>query len=243
MQEISDRKIQGGPSARGPGLGLVDFDLGVPPSCPAAQLAAQPLLPYSHQTRQNSGTLKIQVNPTQSTSRWDTLYRPCKILNKEEGWEHDNFSSRGLPFRTQQSLPRFFTPLLPPLPFWFWIDAADTCLYAFSSRRVTFTLLHLTQLINFTKNYDYPTKFIVLFGPDKTSQNETIIYYTNVLAFGIESCCYRLTVSLHTCHTPPLPSFQVHSLQQQVRDLADKQEDTNDKYSKVKQDNSTLSEQ
>jgi len=35
----------------------------------------------------------------------------------------------------------------------------------------------------------------------------------------------------------------VHSLQQQVRDLADKQEDTNDKYSKVKQDNSTLSEQ
>jgi len=36
---------------------------------------------------------------------------------------------------------------------------------------------------------------------------------------------------------------KVHSLQQQVRDLADKQEDTNDKYSKVKQDNSTLSEQ
>ena len=35
----------------------------------------------------------------------------------------------------------------------------------------------------------------------------------------------------------------MHSLQQQVRDLADKQEDTNDKYSKVKQDNSALSEQ
>ena len=39
-------------------LGWVDFDLGVPPSCPAAQ----PLLPNSHQPRQNwadSGTLKI----------------------------------------------------------------------------------------------------------------------------------------------------------------------------------------
>ena len=44
-------------------LGLVDFDLGVPPSYPAAQ----PFLPNSHQPRQNgadSGTLKIQVNPT-----------------------------------------------------------------------------------------------------------------------------------------------------------------------------------
>ena len=53
-------------------LGLVDFDLGVPPSCPAAQ----PLLPNSHQPKQiraDSGTLKILVNPTQSTSRWDTL--------------------------------------------------------------------------------------------------------------------------------------------------------------------------
>ena len=49
-------------------LGWVDFDLGVPPSCPLAQ----PLLPNSNQPRQNwadSGTLKIQVNPTQSTSR------------------------------------------------------------------------------------------------------------------------------------------------------------------------------
>ena len=54
------------------GLGWVDFDLGVPPSCPAAQ----PLLPNSHQPNQNradGGTLKIQVDPTQSTSRWDTL--------------------------------------------------------------------------------------------------------------------------------------------------------------------------
>ena len=57
-------------------LGWVDFDLGVPPSLPAAQ----PLLPNSHQTRQNwadRGTLKFQVNTTQSTSRWDTL---CKSL-------------------------------------------------------------------------------------------------------------------------------------------------------------------
>ena len=39
----------------------VDFDLGAPPSCPASQ----PLLPNSHQPRQNwadSATLKIQVN-------------------------------------------------------------------------------------------------------------------------------------------------------------------------------------
>ena len=50
-------------------LGWVEFDFGVPP-------AAQPLLPESHQPRQNqadSGTLKIQVNKTQSTSTWDTL--------------------------------------------------------------------------------------------------------------------------------------------------------------------------
>ena len=45
-------------------LGWVDLDFSVPPSC----IAAQPLLPNSHQPRQNradSGTLKIQVNPTQ----------------------------------------------------------------------------------------------------------------------------------------------------------------------------------
>ena len=50
--------VQGVPSARGPGLDLVYFDLGVPPSCP--------LLPNSHQPKQNwadSGTLKIQVDP------------------------------------------------------------------------------------------------------------------------------------------------------------------------------------
>ena len=37
---------------------------------------AQPLLPNFHQPRQDwadSGTLKIQVNPTQSTSTWDAL--------------------------------------------------------------------------------------------------------------------------------------------------------------------------
>ena len=45
-----------------PELGLVDCDLGVPPSYPAAQ----PLLPYSHGPRQNwanSATLRIKVNP------------------------------------------------------------------------------------------------------------------------------------------------------------------------------------
>ena len=53
-------------------LGWVDFDLGVPPSCPAAQ----PLLPNYHQPKQSyidSGTLKNQVNPTLSRSRWVTL--------------------------------------------------------------------------------------------------------------------------------------------------------------------------
>ena len=53
-------------------LGGVDFDLGVPSSCPAAQ----PLLPNSHQPKQSradSGTLEIQVNKTQSPLTWDTL--------------------------------------------------------------------------------------------------------------------------------------------------------------------------
>ena len=43
-------------------LGWVDFELGVPPSCPSAQ----PLLPNSHKPRPNwadSGALTIQVNP------------------------------------------------------------------------------------------------------------------------------------------------------------------------------------
>ena len=43
-------------------LGWVDFDLGVPSSCPSAQ----PLLPNSHQTRQKwagSGTNSSQPNP------------------------------------------------------------------------------------------------------------------------------------------------------------------------------------
>ena len=45
-------------------LGWVDFDLGVPPSCPA------PSAKFS-----DSGTLKFHVNPTQSTRtiRWDTV--------------------------------------------------------------------------------------------------------------------------------------------------------------------------
>ena len=54
--------MHGVPSARRPGLG--NFDLGVRPSC----TAFHPLLPNSHQPRQNradSGTTKIKVNPTQ----------------------------------------------------------------------------------------------------------------------------------------------------------------------------------
>ena len=60
---VIGRLVQGVPSARGPWL--VNFDLGVPPSCPAEQS----LLPNSNQLRQNwadSGTPKIQVNPTRS---------------------------------------------------------------------------------------------------------------------------------------------------------------------------------
>ena len=55
-------------------LGCVDFDLGVSPSCPAAQ----PPLPHSHlpkQSRADSRTIEIQVNKTQSTTTWDALYR------------------------------------------------------------------------------------------------------------------------------------------------------------------------
>ena len=66
-------------SARGPGLGwlLFGFSTFLP--------AAKPLLPNSYQPRQNwadSGILKIQVNPTKSRSRWDTLYRlmKCNLL-------------------------------------------------------------------------------------------------------------------------------------------------------------------
>ena len=59
------------------------FDLGVSPSYPAAQ----PLLPNSHLFKQNgadSGSLKIQDNPTQSTSRWDTLYERSKLVRKQK---------------------------------------------------------------------------------------------------------------------------------------------------------------
>ena len=66
--QVGRRKLlQRDSSGRGPGPGWVDFDLGVTPSCPSTE----PLLPNSRQPRQNwaeGGTLKIQVNPTQSTS-------------------------------------------------------------------------------------------------------------------------------------------------------------------------------
>ena len=54
-------------------LGLVDFDLSVPPFCPAANT----LLPNSHQPRQSwadSGTIQFEVNQIKSTTRCDTLY-------------------------------------------------------------------------------------------------------------------------------------------------------------------------
>ena len=54
-------------------LVVVDFDLSVPPFCPAAK----PLLPNYHQPRQSwasNGTIKFQVNQTKSTTRWDYLY-------------------------------------------------------------------------------------------------------------------------------------------------------------------------
>ena len=50
-------------------LGWDDFDLGVPPSCQAAQ----PPLPNYHES--SPGRIRQTVeNPTQPTSRWDTLY-------------------------------------------------------------------------------------------------------------------------------------------------------------------------
>ena len=55
-------------------VGWVDFNLCDPLSCPAAQ----PRLPNSHLPRQNwadSGTVKIQINPTQSSPRADGT--PC----------------------------------------------------------------------------------------------------------------------------------------------------------------------
>ena len=65
-------------------LGWADFDFCVPPSC----RAAQPLLPNSHQPKQNqanSGKLQIQVNKTQSQLTWDTLciicYSPAVVVD------------------------------------------------------------------------------------------------------------------------------------------------------------------
>ena len=57
----------------------VDFDLGVPPCCSAAQ----PFLISYHQLSQNgadSETLKIQVKPTQSTSIWDAMFITTTLL-------------------------------------------------------------------------------------------------------------------------------------------------------------------
>ena len=62
-------------------LGWVDFDLGVPLSCPAAQ----PLLPKFPSAQAELGrTLKIQVNPTQSTMEHPVhlLVCQCKSVSK-----------------------------------------------------------------------------------------------------------------------------------------------------------------
>ena len=66
---------------------------------------AQPLLPNSHQHRHNwgdSGALKIQVNPTQSMSRWEhetpcIVHPACKVLTK--------CPFRGLLQKTFQNVP------------------------------------------------------------------------------------------------------------------------------------------
>ena len=82
--------LKGVSSAHRPGW--IDFDSGVPPSCPTAQ----PLLKNSSQTRQNfsySGALKIQVNPTQSTSRWDSLYI-CAFFVARPSSRHRSISRR-----------------------------------------------------------------------------------------------------------------------------------------------------
>ena len=62
--------VQGVPPARGPGLGWLWFGCStILPSFPATSAKIP-----SAQNQAGSGTHKIQVNPTQSTSRWDTLY-------------------------------------------------------------------------------------------------------------------------------------------------------------------------
>ena len=66
-------------------LGWVDLDFCVLPSCPAAQ----PLLPNSHQPKQSwadGGTLKIQVNKTQSTSTcpWTSCTWMCTVYYYDE---------------------------------------------------------------------------------------------------------------------------------------------------------------
>ena len=68
-------------------LGWVDFDLGVPPSCPAAQ----PLLPRSHQPRQNcadSGTLKIKVNPSQGNEQLAYPVQCSPLVRPEDVYKH-----------------------------------------------------------------------------------------------------------------------------------------------------------
>ena len=59
-------------------LGWVDLDLCVPPPCPHAQ----PLLPNSHQPRQNlagSGTPKIKINPAQAQ---DHMRHPVQLTSR-----------------------------------------------------------------------------------------------------------------------------------------------------------------
>ena len=96
-------------------LGWVELDFDVP----LCYLATQPLLPNSHQPKQNqadSGTLKIQVNSAQntSTSRWDTLY-------KSGTWTTTGsltffcFGVRGRPYMTSATFLGLWTPS-PPCP-------------------------------------------------------------------------------------------------------------------------------
>ena len=112
-------------------LGWVDFDLGVPPSCPAAQ----PLLPNSHQPRQSradSGTLEIRVNKIQSPLTWDTLYNnnyhhlsPTVLYKVEiKSQEFCQFHMKGDPkcFNLRYILHNSYAPFLrygtPDTLFW-----------------------------------------------------------------------------------------------------------------------------
>ena len=66
-------------------LGWVDFDFFFPPSCSLAQ----PILPISHQPKQNQaagGTNKKEVNPTHYPTRWTTLYISHALQFVESGF-------------------------------------------------------------------------------------------------------------------------------------------------------------